>query len=225
MIVEPHPFAVEEYGNCTRCPLCETREKLVLGVGDHHADVMIFGEGPGPSEDDRGIPFYGPSGALLNKVLKLLGWHRDDVFLDNIVACWPCQETEDRWITRKPNKEEIMACRRRVTETIRLIDPLAIIALGGMALYGLTGDPTKITKARGQLFFAHVPGVYKNISYPVFPTFHPAYIIRQGEREDTGEIDGDAPPIRGPESPMTLLKRDLLYVRNYINSINALYGR
>lgn len=225
MIVEPHPFAVEEYADCTRCPLCETRDKLVLGVGDHHADVMIFGEGPGPSEDERGLPFIGPSGALLNKVLKLIGWHRDDLFLDNVVACWPCQETEERWVTRKPNKDEIMACRLRVTETIRQIDPIAIIALGGAALYGLTGDPTKITKARGELFFALVPGVYKNVSYPVFPTFHPAYILRQGEREGTGEIDGDAPPIRGPESPMALFKKDIIYVRNYVNSINALYGR
>lgn len=225
MIVEPHPFAAEEYKDCTRCPLCETRDKLVLGVGNHHADVMIFGEGPGPSEDAEGLPFIGPSGVLLNKVLKLLDWTRDDIFLDNLVACFPCQETENRWVSRKPTKDEIMACRPRVVETIRQIDPLLIIALGGKALYGLTGDSTNITKARGGLFFAHVPGVYKRIAYPIFPTIHPAYILRMGEKENSREIDGDAPPVRGPDSPMSLFKKDLLYARNYLTSITTLYGK
>lgn len=225
MIIEPHPFAAEEYANCTRCSLCETRERLVLGVGNHYADVMFFGPGPGPSEDDEGLPFVGPSGALLNRVLKLMEWSRDEVFLDNVVACWPCQETEERWITRAPTKEEIMQCRLRVTETIRLIDPLVIVALGPRALYGLTGDPTNIAKARGRLYYANIPGVVKNICYPVFPTFHPSHILSMNKRENAGEIDGDAAPVRGPESPMRLFKKDLIYVRNYLRSVTALYRR
>lgn len=186
---------------------------------------MIFGEGPGPVEDDKGLPFVGSSGILLNKMLKLLGWSRDEVFVDNLVACFPCQETEDRWVIRKPNMNEIMACRPRVVETIRQIDPLLIITLGATALHGLTGNTASITKARGELFFAHIPGIYKKISYPVFPTFHPAYVLRMGERESAGEINGDAPAVRGPDGPMALFKKDLVHARNYLNSITALYGR
>ena len=224
MIIETHP-AAEDYKHCTRCPLCSTRECIVLGVGNHHADVMILGDGPGPTEDERGLPFVGQSGVLLNKMLKLLGWKRDDLFLDNICACWPCRETEEqRLVSRKPAKEEMLACRPRIMETIRQIDPLLLIVLGGAALYGLTGDTTSITRAREDLFFVHVPGVYKMISYPVIPTFHPSYVLRHGERENLGNVDGDSLPIKGPDSPMSLFKKDMVYAKSFANTLRKKYG-
>jgi uracil-DNA glycosylase family 4 len=109
-------------------------------------------------------------------------------------------------------------------ETIRQIDPILIIALGGAALQGLTGDPTSITKAREGLFFVHVPGVYKPISYPVIPTFHPSYVLRHGGQEDRGDIDGDTLPIKGPDSPMSLFKKDMVYAKSFANTLRKKYG-
>ena len=36
--------------DCTRCPLAETRTRVVFGAGDADADLMFIGEGPGAEE-------------------------------------------------------------------------------------------------------------------------------------------------------------------------------
>ena len=43
-------------GDCHLCPLGETRNQLVFGVGNSHARVMFVGEAPGKNEDLKGEP-------------------------------------------------------------------------------------------------------------------------------------------------------------------------
>lgn len=75
--------------SCERCGLCKDRNYVVLGVGNPNADVMFVGEGPGPDEDRIGYPFIGKSGKLLTEFLEdRLHWRREEVFIDNIVACF-----------------------------------------------------------------------------------------------------------------------------------------
>lgn len=45
--------------NCTKCKLCNTRNKVVIGDGNKNAKIMFIGEGPGADEDLAGIPFVG----------------------------------------------------------------------------------------------------------------------------------------------------------------------
>ena len=40
-----------EASGCTKCPLAETRTKVVFGAGDANADLMFVGEAPGADED------------------------------------------------------------------------------------------------------------------------------------------------------------------------------
>lgn len=75
--------------NCSKCPLHETRTKVVLGRGNPNAKIMFVGEGPGPKENDAGEPFVGPSGVMLNQFLETFDINRADIFLDNMVACFP----------------------------------------------------------------------------------------------------------------------------------------
>ena len=51
-----------EASDCTRCPLAETRTKVVFGSGDADADLMFVGEAPGAEEDRQGLPFVGRAG-------------------------------------------------------------------------------------------------------------------------------------------------------------------
>lgn len=37
--------------NCQKCKLCKTRQKIVFGVGNQKANIMLIGEGPGADED------------------------------------------------------------------------------------------------------------------------------------------------------------------------------
>ena len=74
---------------CQNCPLGETRTKLVFGVGNRQADVMLIGEGPGEQEDLQGEPFVGPAGKLLDLMLSVVDLSRERVYIANIVKCRP----------------------------------------------------------------------------------------------------------------------------------------
>jgi DNA polymerase len=75
-------------GECTRCRLCEGRTQIVFGDGNHNADILFVGEGPGEQEDLRGIPFCGRAGELLTSMIeKGMGLTRSEVYICNIVKC------------------------------------------------------------------------------------------------------------------------------------------
>ena len=82
-----------ECAQCRACSLCETRHKLVFGVGNERTQVMLIGEGPGEQEDLRGEPFVGPAGKLLDDMLKMMdacrGWlDRQIALIDpKIIVC------------------------------------------------------------------------------------------------------------------------------------------
>src|SRR5215218_5030817 len=86
MPTELEAVAAEAAG-CTRCRLHQSRTQVVFGQGDPHADLMFVGEAPGFHEDRQGLPFVGPSGQLLNRLLEGIGLRREDVYVTNVVRC------------------------------------------------------------------------------------------------------------------------------------------
>ena len=58
------------------CPLAATATNLVFADGNPQAGLMLVGEGPGAEEDRAGLPFVGPSGQLLNRMLASIGLDR-----------------------------------------------------------------------------------------------------------------------------------------------------
>ena len=86
MPTELEAVAAEAAG-CTRCRLHQSRTQVVFGQGDPHADLMFVGEAPGFHEDRQGIPFVGPSGQLLNRLLEGIGLRRQDVYICNVNKC------------------------------------------------------------------------------------------------------------------------------------------
>lgn len=172
---------VEEWGNCTKCPLHETRRTIVLGEGPQNADIVIVGEAPGKVEDETGKPFRGASGAVLDEKLEIAGIDRDKIFITNAVACHPPED-------RDPEPEEIAACRPRLLETIYIVDPILIIAMGAVAAKALTGKAQKITSKRGEILTISIPGIVDEVQYPVLLTVHPAYLLRSYDTLDGGWV-------------------------------------
>ena len=74
---------------CTQCPLGKTRNRPVMGKGDHQADIMLIAEAPGAQEDEQGIPFVGRSGEILDMLLGDCGLERKDLYITNILKCHP----------------------------------------------------------------------------------------------------------------------------------------
>lgn len=150
--------------SCDRCKLCQRRKQAVPGVGDRQADWLFVGEGPGAEEDERGEPFVGQAGRLLDNMLHSLGLARGhDVYIGNAVKCRPPHN-------RTPEVEEIAACFPYLERQIGLIQPRLIVALGRPAAQALLNREIKIGAARGKLFD------YAGI--PVIVTYHPAYLLR-----------------------------------------------
>ncbi|WP_437333932.1 uracil-DNA glycosylase [Sorangium sp. So ce394] len=155
----------EEVRTCQKCPLHEGRTHTVFSRGDPLSEIVFVGEGPGAEEDQQGEPFVGPAGQLLDKMIAAMGYHRDGVYICNIVKCRPPKN-------RKPEPAEMAACSPYLASQLALIKPKVIVALGATAVQGLIGTTEGITKLRGTW------KLYKG-SIPIMPTFHPAYLLRQ----------------------------------------------
>jgi DNA polymerase len=163
-----------EASACQRCPLAETRTKVVFGAGNADADLMFVGEAPGAEEDRQGLPFVGRAGGLLNQLLEGIGMTREDVFIANVLKCRPPGN-------RDPQPAEIEACSPYLHKQVELIQPKVVGTLGNFATKLLTGSQTGITKVRGTTQ-VHVLGgraVY------LMPLLHPAAALRTPSLVDT----------------------------------------
>ena len=160
-----------EAAGCTRCRLHQSRTQVVFGQGDPYADLMFVGEAPGFHEDRQGIPFVGPSGQLLNRLLEGIGLRRQDVYIANVVKSRPPQN-------RDPQPDEIAACRPWLDAQIRLVDPKVVVTLGNFAAKTLLETTTGITRLRGQ--------TYPFQGRVLLPTFHPAAALHAQGRRTAG---------------------------------------
>jgi DNA polymerase len=160
--------------DCTKCGLCKTRTQVVFGTGPLATPLMFVGEAPGEDEDRKGEPFVGRAGQLLTNSLKKFGIERRQVHIANILKCRPPGN-------RTPAPDEMAACMPWLQRQIDTIKPKLICGLGNIAVQTLLVTKTGITKLRGRVTEAR--------GLPFFPTFHPAYILRNMSELPVFEAD------------------------------------
>lgn len=154
---------------CARCKLHSTRTSVVFGEGNPGARLMFVAEGPGRDEDLAGKPFMGEAGRLLTRIIEGgMSLKREDVYICYVVKCRPPDN-------RTPERDEMDACAVFLREQIRIIKPEVICTLGRTAALELIGHEFKLVEERGRW--------RSFMDIPVMPTFHPAYILRNPERE------------------------------------------
>jgi uracil-DNA glycosylase family protein len=156
---------------CTACHLWKLGTQTVFGEGKQSATVMLVGEQPGNSEDLEGRPFIGPAGQLLDRALDEAGIDRAKVYLTNVVKHFKWEPRGKRRIHKKPNAEEITACRPWLESEIRVVKPGAIVCLGATAAQALLGPKFKVTLQRAT--FIESP-----LAPLVTATVHPSSILR-----------------------------------------------
>ena len=154
--------------NCRKCKLWETRNNVVIGKGNRNADIMFIGEGPGQQEDLTGIPFVGPAGQLLDKMLNAIDLTIDDVYIANIVKCRPPNN-------RDPQEEEQEACLNYLRYQLVLVKPKIIVCLGRIAGTAIISPTFRITKQRGQWI--------ERKGYWITSTFHPSALLRDESKK------------------------------------------
>jgi uracil-DNA glycosylase len=150
-----------EVRGCPLCKLARTRKNAVPGEGQLAAKIMFVGEAPGRSEDEKGRPFVGAAGRILDDMLKKAGIERSEVFITNVVKCRPPGN-------RVPEEDEAEACRPYLDRQIALIRPRVICILGRTAYSSLLGG-SSITANRGK--------IVEKAGQKYFLTIHPAAAI------------------------------------------------
>lgn len=148
---------------CTRCRLAESRQTVVFGEGARDADLLIVGEAPGGEEDRSGRPFVGPAGKLLDKMLKAIGFDREEVFICNVLKCRPPGN-------RDPVADEVASCRPYLRRQVELIGPKAICAVGRFAAQTLLDTERSLGRLRQD--------THDFMGIPVVVTYHPAALLR-----------------------------------------------
>jgi uracil-DNA glycosylase len=149
---------------CEGCRLSAGRNHIVFGAGVPSPEVLVVGEGPGAEEDAQGVPFVGPAGKLLDKMLSAIDLDRTrNCYIANIVKCRPP-------MNRDPAPDEREACLPYLKRQIRVLKPRIILALGRTAIQSLLGTAEGIGKLRGRLL--EFDGI------PLLATYHPSALLR-----------------------------------------------
>jgi len=155
---------------CLKCShLASSRTQTVFGVGNADAELMFVGEAPGADEDAQGEPFVGRAGQLLTKIIKAMGFSREDVYIANILKCRPDMPAGS-FGNRAPTPTEMQTCRPYLIEQIDVIKPKVLVALGATAVEGLLGVRSTMRQLRGR--WDSFNGT------PLMITYHPAYLLR-----------------------------------------------
>jgi uracil-DNA glycosylase family 4 len=164
------------------CPLKKTATNTVFADGNPATGLMLIGEAPGAEEDKQGIPFCGPSGKLLDKMLAAIGRDRETGFYITNTLFWRPPGN------RQPTPEELEICRPFVEKHIALVKPRCLLLVGGTATKAILGESRGITRLRGQVFSYNNPLLDAPI--PTHVIYHPSFLLRQpvGKRQTWSDL-------------------------------------
>lgn len=151
--------------------------QYIGGQGAPDAKLLIVGEAPGKQEEEKGYPFAGRTGQMVNDLLHKAGMRRDETYMTNVVKVRPPGNKLHRLEELGKSIAEFVP---QLWEEVHTINPNCILAIGNLALKTLTGQ-TGIKKWRGSILQS-LDGLPK-----VVPTIHPASILH-GEEGDGGAM-------------------------------------
>ncbi len=151
----------------------------VVGEGNPDANILFLGQSPGKNEAAQGRPFIGPSGDILDEMLRGIGMRRDDVFITNLLL--------DYAGDHDPSPVELAYYEPYVNRLIDIIQPAVIATLGRFASdyilnkLDLREKGGKLGRIHGTLVKAQMP--YGEIH--IVPLYHPAVVLYSASQKDT----------------------------------------
>lgn len=179
---------------CERCPaLCDSRSRIVNGVGPADADICFVGEAPGANEDEQGQPFVGRSGDVLDDALRDAALARADVRITNCVRCRPPEN-------RDPRTDELANCRDHLERELAAVDPAVIVTLGKVPSQHLLDRDVAITAEAGDCHDVRIDGDARRVLLSVHPA---ATLYDRSQAETFEETIAEAAALAGVDDPAT----------------------
>ncbi|SHM96838.1 UdgX family uracil-DNA binding protein [Cryptosporangium aurantiacum] len=170
------PALKQAAAGCTACELYAPATQTVFGTGNPTAKVLLVGEQPGDVEDQRGLPFVGPAGKLLQRAVAEAGFGQGAVYVTNAVKHFRFELRGKRRIHQTPQPEHIRACTPWVGAEIAAVHPEVVVCLGATAVKALLGARYRVTKDRGELLKYTGPSAEPTMKALI--TIHPSAILR-----------------------------------------------
>jgi uracil-DNA glycosylase family protein len=190
------PSLREAAKSCKGCDLYRNATQTVFGEGPNHASVMLIGEQPGDIEDQKGEPFVGPAGRMLDRALEEALISRDEVYVTNAVKHFKWIWRGKRRLHQKPSVRQVVACRPWLQIEIEVVQPHILVCLGATAAQSVVGKPVPIMKERGKF-------IDSALGKLAFVTIHPSAILRQRDQDEREQ------EFRRFATEMKLVKRKL----------------
>lgn len=119
---------------CDKCPFSKYDKPNAPVFSEYPDDPLfvVIGEGPGRNEVLLKRPFVGPSGQVVNKMLKWAGVDREKVFVGNATLCQPIGAADEAL-----KLEAAKACSARLKMELKKFPGKPVLALGGVAAKAL----------------------------------------------------------------------------------------
>ena len=124
------------------CILKRSATNFVFADGDPKSRIMFIGDAPGDEDDRQGLPFTGPPGRLLDRMLKSIGLDRSKVWLTNLLP-WRVPGK------RRATAQEIAVCLPFLMRQIALIQPAILVCMGDDAAQTLMSLKGSVIHNRG----------------------------------------------------------------------------
>jgi len=150
------------------CILKRSATNFVFADGDPKSRIMFIGDAPGDEDDRQGLPFTGPPGRLLDRMLKSIKLDRRNVWLTNLLP-WRVPGK------RRATPQEIAVCLPFLLRQIALIEPAILICMGDDAAQTLMGLKGSVIHNRG--VWQELPGEGGRPSRAI-ATLAPSYLLR-----------------------------------------------
>jgi len=130
---------------------------------------MLVAQAPGEKEDAEGEMFIGPSGKVLDELLKSAGVARSEIYMTNLVKCFLPGY-------RKPKHDEIKTCSRYLEREIEIVNPEIIAPLGFFATRHILGKYAVAIPAKSE--FGRLYGNLMLVGEKkILPLRHPAALL------------------------------------------------
>jgi DNA polymerase len=151
------------------CALRDTASNLVFAEGDPSATLLLIGDPPSADEDRSGLPFAGPAGAYLDRMLAAISLDRGQLLLTPLIPWRPPGD-------RPPNPAELALCLPFLHRLIALVAPRRLLLMGPLAARSLLPQAASRRRPRGAWMDAPIPGT--SLVLPALPTFSAAELMR-----------------------------------------------
>ena len=171
----PRPKFVKP-ASCQGCVLETDGVGWVPPEGPAAAPLRFLGEAPSSEEILQGRPFVGQAGGMLNRLLRLLGWDRNQILIENTIRCAPPLVTLDGQHYQSGATHH---CRQHTSPILDDPRGQVVVAMGGSAIRRMVEDlPSKgvrVQDLHGGVWKRRLPG---GGDQWVVGTFHPSFLQR-----------------------------------------------